>query len=148
MKRFFRFVMEWKTVACLMFTGTMVLYLVICQILGEQAAPVGTLWSLLLVSAAGTLLQVLCFTELVTRQMRYTTRLALFCLLFLPVLAAIAWAFRWFPMESGSWLAFLGIFLAVFLIMTLGFELWFRAAGRRYDGILGQYRREREKAEE
>lgn len=51
-------------------------------------------------------------------------------------------------MESGSWLVFLGIFLAVFLVMTLGFELWFRAAGRRYDGILGQYRREREKAEE
>lgn len=76
MKRFFRFVMEWKTGACLMFTGTMVLYLVICQILGEQAAPVGTLWSLLLVSAAGTLLQVLCFTELVIRRMRYTTRLA------------------------------------------------------------------------
>lgn len=144
MKRFLRFVMEWKTWACLMFTGTMALYLVICLALGERAAPVSTLWSLLLVSALGTLLQCLCFTELVIRRMRYTGRLALFFLLFLPALSAVAWAFRWFPGEAGSWLVFLGIFLAVFLVMTLGFELRFWADGKRYDGILGQYRRQRE----
>ncbi len=148
MKKLMRFVMEWKTWAGLLFTGTMVLYLVICQVLGEKMAPVSTLWSLLLVSAVGTLLQCLCFTELVIRRMRYTARLMLFCLLFLPVLAAIAWAFRWFPREVGRWLTFLGIFLVVFVVMTLGFELRFWADGKKFDGLLGQYRREREKTEE
>jgi len=148
MKKLIRFVMEWKTWACLMFTGTMALYLVICLILGEHLAPVSTLWSLLLVSALGTLLQCLCFTELVIRRMRYTGRLALFCLLFLPVLSVIAWAFQWFPGELGSWLIFLGIFLVVFVVMTLGFELRFWAEGKKFDGLLGQYRREKEGQEE
>ena len=28
--------------------------------------------------------------------------------------------------------------------MTLGFEMYFRVAGRKYDGLLGQYRKEHE----
>lgn len=148
MKKLIGFVMEWKTGACLMFTGTMALYLVVCLILGQRLVRVSILWSLLLISGAGTLLQTLCFTELAIKRMRYTGRLALYGLLFLPILAVIAWIFQWFPMGVESWLVFLGIFLAVFLVMTVGFEIWFRATGRKYDGLLGQYRQEREKQRE
>lgn len=148
MKKLIRFVMEWKTWACYMFTGTMSLYLVIWLSLGEHLVPVSTLWSFLLVSALGTLLQCLCFTELVIRRMRYTGRLTLFGLLFLPVLSVIAWAFQWFPGELGEWLTFLGIFLVVFVVITLGFELKSWADGRKFDGLLGQYRREKERREE
>ena len=34
--------------------------------------------------------------------------------------------------------------LIVFAAMTLGFEMYFRVAGRKYDGLLGQYRKEHE----
>ena len=53
---------------------------------------------------------------------------------------------RWFPLENpGAWLLFIGLFVAVFAVMTLGFEVYFRIVGRRYDGLLGQYRLQRER---
>ena len=65
--------------------------------------------------------------------------------LFVPLLTVIAVTFGWFPASRpGAWLLFLGIALAVFAAMTLGFELYFRIAGRRYDGMLGQCRKEHE----
>ena len=36
----------------------------------------------------------------------------------------------------------LGLALVVFVAMTLGFEMYFRIAGRKYEGLLGQYRKE------
>ena len=39
-----------------------------------------------------------------------------------------------------SWLIFLGIFFAIFVVMTLGFEIYFQIQGKKYDGLLGQYR--------
>lgn len=145
MKRLLKFVVEWKTWVGLMFTGTVALYLVLCLILGQETVAVAMLWTLLALSVVGTLVQALCFTDLLIRRMRYTWRLLLFCLLFFPMLAAVAWAFHWFPMEGGSWIAFTGIFLAVLAVMTVGFEIYYRVTGRKYDGLLGQYRKEKEK---
>ena len=71
---------------------------------------------------------------------------ALFAALFLPVMVLMAVFMRWFPLENpGAWLLFIGLFVAVFAVMTLGFEVYFRIVGRRYDGLLGQYRLQRER---
>ena len=76
-------------------------------------------------------------------EMRYV--LMLFGALFLPLLTGIAVLFGWFPSaRPGAWVLFLAIALAVFAAMTAGFEMYFRVAGRRYDGLLGQYRKEHE----
>ena len=148
MKRFLQFVMEWKTAACFMFTGTMLVFLVLCQLWGQSRVETAQLWALLLVSAAGTFVQWLCFGGRVITRMRYTRRALLFCLLFFPLLCLIAWYFQWLPDSGGAWLIFIGIFLLVFLAVTLGFEIYYRATGRKYDGLLGQYRREKEGRDE
>ena len=47
--------------------------------------------------------------------MRYTRRLLLFGVMYVPLLTVIAVAFGWFPASRpGAWLLFLGIALAVF----------------------------------
>lgn len=77
--------------------------------------------------------------------MRYTWRSVLFVLLFLPTLAFAAWKGQWFPMEEArAWALFLGMFFLVFIVMTVGFDIYYRIAGRKYDGMIGQYRREKE----
>ena len=101
---------------------------------------------MLLVCALGSAIQYLCFTDDILKKMRYTRRALLFLALFFPLLAGAAWLFRWFPTDQvGAWLVFGGAFAAAFAVFTLGFELFYRAAGRKYDGLLGQYRRERER---
>ena len=48
-------------------------------------------------------------------------------------------------MRARHWLIFAASFAIAFVVFTLGFELFYRAAGRKYDGLLGQYRREKER---
>ncbi len=144
MKQFLASVMEWKSGACFLYTGSMVLYMVFLFLFDAQPERAALL-SLLLVSAAGSLIQFVVFTDRIIKRLRYSLRLLLFVGLFLPLLTAGAVLGRWFPLErQASWLLFAGIFLTVFLIFTAGFELYFYLTGRKYDGILGQYKKQRE----
>ena len=146
MRGFWRFVVEWKTAAALSYTAAVVIYTAISLALGGEMVSIRVLLSLLLICAVGSAVQYLCFTDHVLRSMRYTRRTLLFLALFFPLLAGTAWLFRWFPVEqAGAWLAFAASFVIAFVVFTLGFELFYRAAGRKYDGLLGQYRREKER---
>ena len=63
------------------------------------------------------------------------------CGLTLVLCCGFAWTFRWFPLENaGAWASFMGIFFLSFLVLCLGFELYFRAAGKKYDALLGRWR--------
>jgi len=148
MKQFLKGVMEWKTAACLMYTAAMVIYLVFCLVLDEREVSTSTLWALLLVCIVGSLIQAVCFSGWMIKKMRYTLRSLLFVLLFLPTLSVAAWRAEWFPMENaGSWALFIGLFFLIFAVMTAGFEIYFRITGRKYDGMIGQYRKQKEEDE-
>lgn len=145
MKKFMKCVLEWKTGVSLAFTASMLIYVVIALLMGEKQIEVTAVFAMLLLCMTGTFVQYLCFTDNIIKNMRYTRRLMLFGALFMPLLTGIAVAFGWFPTQKrGAWLLFLVLALAVFAAMTLGFEMYFRVAGRKYDGLLGQYRKEHE----
>lgn len=145
MKKFLKGVLEWKSAVCFMYTGAMAFYLFFCLVFNHQQVPVTLLWTLLLVCAVGALLQAVCYSEWIIKKMRYTLRSLLFVALFLPALSVAAWLGGWFPIERAeSWAMFIGMFFVTFIIMTIGFDIYFRITGRKYDGILGQYRREKE----
>lgn len=144
MKKYLEGVMEWKTSASLLFSGSVILCIMIRLFLGKAEIPIPMLLSLLIVSAVGTFIQLLAFSNLIIKKMRYSLRMILFVVLFFALLTANAVFFQWFPSEMGGWLAFTGIFLVVFIGMTTGFEIYFRVTGRKYDGLLGQYRQQRE----
>ena len=145
MKKFFDGVMKWKTSVCFMYTAAMVIYLLFCQVFDNREISLTMLWTLLLVCVLGALAQGVCFSDWVFKRMRYTWRGLLFCLLYLPVLSLVAWRAGWFPGDNlGSWVVFVGMFFAIFLVMTVGFDVYFRRTGRKYDGLLGQYRKEKE----
>ena len=146
MKKFMKCVLEWKTGVSLAFTATMLIYVVIALLMGEKQIEATAVIAMLLLATTGTFVQYLCFTDNIIKNMRYTRRLLLFGVIYVPLLAGIAVIFGWFPTyKPGAWLLFIGIALAVLAAMTLGFELYFRIAGRRYDGLLGQYRRQHER---
>ena len=145
MKRFLRGVIEWKAGVCFMYTGAMFIYLVFCLIFDNRSVSTTMLWTLFLACVLGALIQMLCFSEVVIKKMRYTLRSLLFVILFLPALAALGWKAQWFPTESlGSWLVFVSMFFIIFIAMTVGFDIYFRLTGRKYDGLLGQYRKEKD----
>lgn len=144
-KRFWKCLIEWKVSACVVYTAAMFFYLFFCTAFGNQQISLLMLWTLFVVSAASTLIQGICFSDWIFKKMRYTRRSLLFVTLFLPLLAIAAWKAEWFPMEEpGAWVTFVGIFFLIFIVMTAGFDIYFQIVGRKYDGLLGQYRREKE----
>ena len=139
MKRFLEGVLAWKTYACMMFTGSVMVYWAVAYFLGWEGIPLGSLLQLLLLSVAGSLLQGIMFTEWLIKSMAYPVRQLIFAVIFLAVLSVFAWKGKWFPAgEFGNWLVFAGIFLVVFAAMTAGYEIYFRLAGKKYDGLLGE----------
>lgn len=148
MKRFFQGMIEWKRSASLLYTGAMVLYLFFCTIFGHWQISLTMLWTLLAVSLASALIQGICFSSWIIKKMRYTWRSFLFIALFFPLLSFTAWKAEWFPTEQlGSWVLFSAIFLLIFVVMTIGFHIYYRAAGKKYDGLVGRYRRQKEEEE-
>ena len=125
-----------------------ILNAVLDLVFGWGGLPDNYLFSFLLLSLAGGVLQIVAFTELVIKRLRYTLRLFVFAVPYLAVLSAIAAGFGWLPAaQPGAWALFFLIFLAVLLTMTLGFELYYRISGKKYDGLLGQYRASRTRDE-
>ena len=74
MKKFFDIVMPVKTAACYIFTATMCVYAVLDLVFGWGGLPDNYLFSFLLLSLAGGVLQIVAFTELVIKRLRYIWR--------------------------------------------------------------------------
>lgn len=145
MKNFFKGLIEWKMSACVLFTAAIFFYLFFCLIYDNREVPTAILWGLFWVSAAGSLIQSICFSEWIIKKMRYTWRSLLFVLLFFPALAFTAWNTKWFPADrAGAWIMFIVVFFLIFIVMTVGFDIYFRVTGRKYDGLIGQYRKIKE----
>ena len=140
MKNFLEGVAEWKSWAAMCFSGAMVLYIVIAMFLGQSEIAIHEIIALIIISSGGTFFQYLAFGPRMIKHMRYSLRMVVFALPFLALLSATAYFFQWFPRDGGHWFVFIGIFLLAFVGMTVSFEIYFKATGKKYDGLLGQYR--------
>lgn len=139
MKKFMEGVLVWKTYACMMFTGSVIVFWMLAYFWKWDGISLAVLAQLFFLSVIGSLLQGIMFTEWLIKSMIYPVRLLLFAVMFLAVLSVFAWKGRWFPVgEFGNWLTFAVIFLVIFAVMTAGYEIYFRLAGKKYDGLLGE----------
>lgn len=146
MKRFLKGVFELKTNVSLGFTAAALIYMAVTLFLGEEVVSIWRMLQLLLLCVIGGVLQACCFGGKMFRRLSYAKRLMLFGVVFLLVLAAFALGFGWLPWGNpGAWLLFVGIFLVLFAALTAVFELCYKLAGRRYDGLLGAYKAQRER---
>ena len=143
MNKFLEGVMAWKTYVCFMFSGCICVYCVITLCMGSTTLSIWSVFQMLLISALGTLIQGIAFNEeWFIKKAKYSTRIIIFVIPFLLLLTGCALLFKWFPTdEMVNWLMFVGIFLLIFIVMTLSFELFFRLTGKKYDGLLGQYKK-------
>ena len=145
MKKFLRWLVEFKTHACLTFTASVCILMLICWLGGwEESVNISMLFWLLVASVCVSFLQWLFFASPALGKLRYTIRLLLFTVTLFPVLAAIAWFGGWVPRDQlGAWVLFAVIFLAITGLMTLMYEVIFRITGRRFDQRLEEYHREK-----
>lgn len=145
MKKYLQEVLEWKIHCSLIYTVSILIFIIIKMILQETYISIIELLSLLGMSIVGSILQYLFFSETRIHKITYIKRLILFALLFLPVLGLIAYQFHWFPVEKiSAWILFVIIYVMILAMLTLGFEIYFRIAGKKYEGIIGQYKKKKD----
>lgn len=142
MKKFLAFVAELKTWGCLSFTGALCIYTLIDTFWGDGVIACGTVYQLLALCGIITLLQYVFFSGRVLKKPSYYVRTAIFCVLIFAVCAAFAWLFHWFPTGNlGAWVTFTAIFFVIFVVFCLGFEVYFRILGKKYDTALEKSQR-------
>lgn len=146
MKRWMQHVREWKTAASLSYTASVLIWACINLLCGQTQAPVAVLFELMLLCGVGALLQYVAFTDAVIRKMRYSLRILAFTVPFGALTALCAAAFGWVPRgQPLAWAIFFAAFALILGVITAGFECYYRLSGRRYDGLLGEYRAKRER---
>ena len=144
MKDYLKAIMEWKIYFPLIFCVSVIIYMIIMLFLGEDSISISILFSLLLVSIIGTFILPLCFTDRILKGEDYIARIIYFDLLFLCPLLIIALLFQWFPREPEYFWAFVIIYFSAFVVTLASFETYFLITRKKYNGLLGAYRRTRE----
>lgn len=156
MKKFLRFVGELKSWCCLSFTASLLIYIVI-DILVPGELPPGNVvmdiawrWSygyikyrlvfqLLGLCLCISILQYVFFSGQMLKKPSYFVRIAVFGVLCLGLCVGAVTAFGWFSLDSlEHWGKFFLIFMVCFVGISLGFELYFRIMGKKYDEALGR----------
>lgn len=146
MKKFFQFIVEFKSWLSLCFTSAMFIFLTISWIVGGRSVEIAVLFQIFLLTVGATLLQFVFFSGWVIKKMRYSLRLILFVLPMLALVTVFAVWCDWVPVENpGAWIWFFVSFFVCFVLICAGFEFCFWVTGKKYDGLLGQYREKREK---
>lgn len=143
MKKFLQLVAELKTWGCLSFSGAIFIYTSIDMLWDDGLITCATVYQMLALCGIITVLQFVFFSGNVLKKSSYYMRMLLFCVPAFVVCAAFAWVFKWFPLANGgAWLTFTGIFFVIFAVFCVGFEIYFRILGKKYDLALGRARRE------
>lgn len=146
MKKFLSVVVRLKTAACVIFTAYLCIILAVGFACGLEAISLSYLLSMLLAAVLFAVLQWLCLSTDVFRSMRYSRRILLFAALGLAGLTGLNLLFHWMPVEQPlAWAIFLAVFFAILALVTLQFEFLFKLQGKKYDGLLGEYRKKNAK---
>ena len=145
MKKFFQVVMAIKECTALCYTAAMCFYMFFWWVYKQEAVPLSTLFSLLLVCIAAGTMQVVAFSSLLFKKLAYSWRLVVFAVPFFGVLTAFAVRFGWFPTGNvKAWVTFIAVFIIIFLLITMGIELYYRLSGRKWNDKLDWYRKNKE----
>lgn len=144
MKKLFEVVVNLKERTALIYTGGMCFYLFFLWVFQQDSAPLPVLFSLLPVSIAAGVMQVVAFSSLVIKKLSYGWRMLVFLIPFGAVLIAVAVACGWFPVDQAEAWALFGLFFVVIsAAITGGIELYYRLSGRKWDDRLDWYRRKK-----
>lgn len=145
MKKFFDIVMPVKTAACYIFTATMCVYAVLDLVFGWGGLPCNYLFSFLRCRWRAACCRSSRLQSLLSKGCAIRCGCSYLQCRIWRCFRPLPPGFGWLPAAPARapWALFFLIFLAVLLTMTLGFELYYRISGKKYDGLLGQYRASR-----
>lgn len=144
MKSFFEGLLEWKTMAALMFSASTIACMAVLLYLGEIFIPIYMLIALLALTVIGTFLHFLAFTDHIIKKVHFMVRIIVLAIPFTILVIASSWLLQMVVFgDMMHWAMFAGIIMIIFVGGTVSFEIYYHMMGKKYDGLLGLYRKEK-----
>ena len=148
MKKLVYFVIPFKAFGSMIFAGLMILYMVsgvlFSIVTGEAFAyeiPFVFVFQGLLLASLISLIWGVLFNDTIIRKWRYFSRLIVFCISLMVLLAICFMTFMAIPTDwANLWMittGCVGIFVIVLSIIT---EVYYKVTGKRYTEILNHYK--------
>ncbi|MFZ2537467.1 MAG: DUF3021 family protein [Oscillospiraceae bacterium] len=138
---FFKSVICIKIAACISFTASLIIALLISFFLEHKTIELAMLWQLLIISLAGSIIQWFAFSEDVIKRLKYVYRNVIFIVPFFAVLSGAAYLWKWFDTTQLSyWVVFMGAFILAYIGLSIGFLIYFRLTGQKYNEKLEEYK--------
>lgn len=141
MKRFSEIVIQVKTIACIIFTAIALVFTLAGLLLGIQAVSIWRVPQIALLSFFFALLYFICFSNLLFKKLSYFKRVFMMAGPLFLIQTLCIWLFGWFNFSN---LRALGVYCGIFVLCLVGcmvgFYVYYRFTGRRYDGLLEEYR--------
>ncbi len=130
-----------KSFGAMVFAGLIIVYTVFGGwFFGVKSIPLPLVWQALFIAFIAAALHYLAFCEHLIHTASFGHRLVLFGLPLLLVVCAFAYFGGWFPVqELVNWLAFIGLYVLFFGIVTAVMKLYFRFTGMKYAEVLSVY---------
>ncbi len=130
---------------CIGFTTIMIICMVFGSIFADEGSRQGInyCWSILAVCAIAAALQFVFFTPTFIKRMAYPVRVAIFGICLYAILAVVAVAMSWFPVDMvGAWVSFTVTYLAILAAATIFFHFKAKREYRDLNERLAEYRTE------
>lgn len=141
MKNFFKIALQFKMNLCLFFAGTAIVMLIICFFTGVTEITTAFLWQTFLICFVGVLIQMIAFSDLIIKKMKFLWRSIIFIVPFLSFLSGCAVWFQWFPTDViGYWITFCVIFFVIFAVIAGVFEMYYCVTGEHINKSLEDYK--------
>lgn len=141
MKTFLKCAFAVKSNASILFTASMLVLAVVCGLILDQPITGALVLEVMLLCLLCSLVQFFFFSGLFFKKMTYLHRLLCSLPALLVIVAGTGVIFQWFPTDRWqAWAIFVGIFAAIFVVIAVAFEVYFRLSGQKYDDQLRRYK--------
>jgi len=140
MKRFIEFTVAIKSQAAMLFSGAVMLYVVMGFFFEKEAIPSILILQMAALSIICAAWQLFCFDVERLKEFTFALRAMLFLIPTFVVLSVFAYFGKWFPMSVHSWLIFTGVFIVIAPIVLGIYETYYRITGVRYNQMLTAYK--------
>lgn len=127
---------------CIIFSLETLGYTAVLAVKQLRVLDITIVFSLLISSVAAVILQLICFTPLIFKNLKYFIRVIIFSAALCAVLIVIAIKFKWIPFLSADVIFnFIMIFFGILVIMSVIFSAIYNKKNKEYDGLLGSYKK-------
>lgn len=140
MKEFLKNALEIKVMACMFFTGQVIIYTLIAPFIGEKSIHLSLIWQMIFISILLTLFQYLLYSSNLFTKLKTWIKVIVHYILLVAIGYVLSRIFNWFDLSRDNFVIALSVFTVCFVSFTGSIALYNKITGERFNEKLKLYK--------